>query len=223
MNRGLGALQSPPDLRDFQTDELASVQLVGAPPASYTVSPLPPVYDQGLSPMCVAYSTSTVKAAEDLRDQKHNYRWDRPWFFSRIGGGPNGAVLRNAMDRMLKVGYPLLPSASGNSQASHRIAAYYAVPKHRLDSQKALMALGACVLAMPWFNSWGDTHTDGRLPVPDYQIGGHAIAIIGWRESGFLLRNSWGIWGVNGNCILPWAYLSAVWEIWKSVDVIEKP
>ncbi len=224
---GLGALQSPPDERDYPIEQLFATSGIAAatPPATFDVTLLPPVYNQGNTPMCVAFSSSTLKGAEDLIDQKHNYLWDRPTFFRRIGGGPNGAVTRNALDRMLKVGYPLLPPGSNNSQAAHRIAAYYSIPKTRLAICQTIWHFGAILLSTPWFNSWFDPHTDGRLPVPDYQVGGHAIAAIGWDSIGLHLRNSWGTaWGVKGNCTMPWPYvLAAVWEAWKAVDVIERP
>jgi len=54
--------------------------------------------------------------------------------------------------------------------------------------------------------------------------GGHAILVIGWESRGFILRNSWGAdWGLNGNCILPWAYVGfpRAYEAWKTVDAIE--
>lgn len=227
-DHGLGALQSPPDERDYTLDDLFAASGVDAskpPPPTFDVTVLPPVYNQGNTPMCVAYSSSTLKGAEDLVDQKHNYLWDRPYFFRRIGGGPNGAYPRNALDRMLKVGYPLTPANSGNSQSSHRIAAYYAVPKTKDAIQRAIAHFGVVLIGTPWFNSWFDPHSDGRLPDADYQVGGHAIAAYGYDTVGLKLRNSWGAaWGVKGNCYMTWAVvLHSVWEVWKAVDVIDQP
>lgn len=173
--------------------------------------------------MCVAYSSSTLKGAEDLLDQQHNYRWDRPYFFQKIGGGPNGAYPRNALERMLKIGYPLLPANSGNSQAAHRIAAYYAVSKNKDSIQRAIAHFGVILIGTPWYNSWFYPNKAGVLPPADYTVGGHAIAAIGYDATGLKLRNSWGTdWGRNGDCTMPWyAVLHAVWEVWKAVDVIE--
>lgn len=223
---GLGYLESPPDELDFQIEDLFAAKGItpdASPPPEFRVKVLPPVYDQGNTPMCVAYSSSTLKGAEDLIDQKHNYRWDRVSFFRKIGGTINGAYIRNALDRMLKVGYPLLPPDSGNSQTAHRISAYYAIPKTKLALQQAILAFGVCIMGTPWFNSWFSPHSDGTLPPADYVVGGHAIAIVGWNDRGLVLRNSWGPdWGVKGDCTMPWAFVLSVGrEFWKAVDVVD--
>jgi hypothetical protein len=221
---GLGGLQSPPDDRDFQLSKLLTAQEAAVIlPPSYDVPKLPPIYDQGNSPMCVAYSDATEQAAFDLIDQGHNYLWDFSYFFRLIGGGPNGAILRNGLDRRLWRGYPLKPAGSGNSASSHRIAAYYAVPRTQIDVQRAIFTRGVCILGIPWFNSWFYPDEGGFLPSPDYQVGGHAIAIIGYSPSAAHLQNSWGTgWSVDGRCWMPWHYLlSAGWEVWKAVDVID--
>lgn len=221
---GLGALESPPDDRDFALDDLYTAdQLAAALPASYRVPVLPKaIFDQGSTPMCVAYSAATEQAAFDLVDQGHNYRWDFGYFFRAIGGGPNGAVIRNALDRRLHRGYPLLPAGSGNSQTLHRISAYYRIPVTKDSLRRAIQAFGVIVLGTPWFNSWFYP-VAGILPPADYQVGGHAICAVGWNQTGLVLRNTWGAgWGVNGECTLPWGYLGAVREAWKAIDVIDK-
>jgi len=68
---GLGALPDAPDERDYPLSALyasegrtASVVL----PASYAAPGMPPVLDQHATPMCVAYSSSAMKAWQDRRD-----------------------------------------------------------------------------------------------------------------------------------------------------------
>lgn len=216
---GLGALESPPDARDYpiELDSTASL------PATFTVTSLAPIYDQGQSPMCVAYSGAGEQQSFDLIDQGHTYRWDFQYFFRRVGGTQNGAVIRNALDERLHRGYPLLPAGSGNSQASHRIRAYYAVGKTQDAIKRALVQYGTLILGTPWFNSWFDPHADGSLPAADYIVGGHAICGQGYDSTGLWLRNSWGTsWGRSGTCRMPWSsVLHSVREIWKAVDVVD--
>jgi hypothetical protein len=223
---GLGAIQSPPDERDYPIEALFEARglTAGAPPPSYVVPVLPPVYDQGITPMCVAYSDAAEQAAFDLLDQHHNYRWDFATFFRRIGGGPNGAYVRAALEQRLKVGYPLLPRGSDNSYAAHRIAADYAVPKTKLAICRAIQAFGVCIVSTPWFHSWfRPAGAHAVLPAADFAVGGHAIAAIGWTPAGLRLRNSWGAdWGNEGDCLMPWSFvLHSVWDVWKAVDVID--
>jgi len=219
---GLGAVQSPPDERDWPISSLfatAGVEAAVTIPASYLIpAPLQPVLNQGNTPMCVAYSTSSLKGYEDRRDQGTFFNFDEPTFFRAIGGGSNGAILRDAYVRMLGTGYPVV---SVGQAGSHKIKAFYAVLKTKLDIQQALLAFGPLVLATPWAYSWFHP-VNGVLPAPNSSAGGHAIVVIGWDYRGLRLRNSWGTgWGVGGDCFMPWKYVLSVWEVWKAVDVIE--
>jgi hypothetical protein len=214
---GLGAIQSPPDVRDWPIDLLyatAGVDPVAAPPASYrALTPYPPVYNQGSSPRCVAYSNGASKAYQDLRDTGL-FAPDFATFFSQIGGTQDGAVPRVALQQMLDHGYP--PSAAG-----HRIAAYYSVPVDRAAIQSAIMGFGPVLFSSPWYYSWFRP-VNGVLPAPDSVAGGHEYEVVGWSATGFRIRNSWGAgWADGGEATIPWAYLSRVREVWKSVDKID--
>lgn len=215
---GLGNIESPPDDRDFELP----LDMAAPLPAKFTVASAAPIYDQRQTPMCVAYSAARQQASFDLIDLGHNYKWDFAYFFRLIGGTPNGAIIRNALAQRLHRGYPLLPAGSGNSQAAHKIAAYYAVPKTVDSIKRALVQHGTLVLGTPWFNSWFDPRPDGTLPAADYQVGGHAIDADGYDQIGIWLPNSWGTdWGVNGRCRMTWAtVLHSVREVWRATDVV---
>jgi len=222
LRHGLGALQSPPDERDYLIEALYAARgltATAALPATYVVPLRPPILNQKNTPMCVAYSSSSMKSYQDRDDQSPAKWWnfDEALFFRAIGGNSNGAILRNAMDRLLKVGYSVVGGASPAS--AHKIKAYYAVPTNAAALKAAIHDLGEIVLATPWYNSWFDP-VAYVLPRPDYAVGGHAIVADGWNDSrGLRLRNSWGGgWGYNGDCFLPYAYLGAIWEAWKTQD-----
>lgn len=221
---GLGGQQSPADTRDWHIDSLyatVAAEPVTAPPPTYLVpSPQPTTLNQGSTPQCVAFSSAWVKEFEDLRDTGP-FTPDTGLFFNQIGGGPNGAVVRVALQQMLDHGYP--PVGAAAQAAKHKIAAYYAVPIDPASIKSALMAFGPLVISTPWFNSWFGPNAAGVLPAPDRVVGGHAIAMVGWDDAkGFRLQNSWGTgWGVGGDCFLPYAYLPKVWEVWKAADVVE--
>jgi hypothetical protein len=220
---GLGALPDPPDERDYPLSALyASEGLTPtvALPASYTAPGMPPVLDQHATPMCVAYSSSAVKAWQDRRDQERFFDFDEPAFFTAIGGTASGARVRDAMERMRSAGYPL---AGSGDAAHHRIAAYYAVPRDRATIKAAIHDLGPIVLSTPWYRSWFHP-TAGVLPKPDALVGGHAIIAYGWDQRGLRLRNSWGSdWGVGGDCWIPDPFVPEINGAWKAVDAIEHP
>lgn len=220
---GTGAIQSPPDKRDYPIADLLAQSGVDLEaivlPASYVVPNRPPILNQGNTPMCVAYSTSSMKSYQDVDDQATAKWWDfdEPTFFRQIGGTIHGAVLRNALERLLHYGYPVV---SIGQAATHKISAYYAVPKDITSIKTAIKVFGEIVLATPWYHSWFRP-VNGVLPRPDYSVGGHAIVADGWDDShGLRLRNSWGTaWGLSGDCFIPYSYaLHSVWEYWKTVD-----
>lgn len=224
---GTGALQSLPDERDFKIEDLyaaAGVDLAAVSlPEIYVVPNRPPILNQGTTPMCVAYSTSSLKSYQDRDDQIPPKFWnfDESLFFRQIGGTSQGAYLRNAMDRLLKVGYPVVSVGEADK---HKIKAYYSVSKDLTSIKVAVKLYGELVLAMPWYHSWLSSPKSSAnyvLPRPDYAIGGHAIVIDGWNDgwNSLRLRNSWGLkWGYNGDCYLPYSYIGSIWEIWKSLD-----
>lgn len=223
---GLGSLPSPPDEKDWQIDALyaaAGLQPVAAvtiPPTYLVPNPVPPRLDQGSSPMCVAYGNSTLKAYQDLRDTGP-VNLDESRFFYAIGGNANGAVPRYALDRLLAVGYPEL---GGANAATHKIAAYYAVPLTKAAIQSAILTFGPIGISFDWSWSWFQHSSTGVLPAPNATAGGHFIVAVGWDSKGLRLRNSWGTdYGVGGDVWMPWAYLWRAKEAWKSVDKILTP
>lgn len=216
---GLGAIESPPDENDWPIDALfAMAGLVpdASPPPSYTApGPYPPVLNQHDTPMCVAYSTSLLKAYQDLRDTGAA-DLDEPRFFHNIGGTSIGAVLRYALDELLTKGYP---QVGGVHPEKHRIKAYYSIPVTREAIQAAILAFGPIVLSTRWAWSWFEPTSTGVLPSPNADAGGHAIVAIGWDSRGLRLRNSWGKnYGLNGDVFLRWSYLNRVREAWKAID-----
>lgn len=109
------------------------------------------------------------------------------------------------------------PSLKAQRQAAgHRIHSYYRIDSSgddRLeDIVKALHAKHPVV--------FGTTITDrfqktlDRTPIPrptskDKSLGGHAMIIVGYINSYFLVKNSWGShWGSNGFCLMTPEYIS---------------
>ena len=182
---GLGALPDAPDERDYPLSALyASEGLVASVvlPASYVSPAMPPVLDQGSSPMCVAYSSSAMKAWQDRRDQERFFDFDEPTFFGQIGGTPAGAYVRDAMERMRLFGYPV---AGSGDAGNHRIAAYYAVPRDLATIRAAILDLGPIVVSTTWYRSWFHP-VNGVLPAADVAVGDHAIVAYGWDAGTYL-------------------------------------
>lgn len=218
---GLGAIESPPDPRDYPIADLyAALGLEAvALPARYRHVPMPTVLNQHTTPQCVAFSAAAEQMAFDIRDQKSWFTFDEARFFTMIGGGPGGADVRVALGVRKASGYP---TVGHDDAGSHRIAAYYAVPRDVLSIKQAIFTFGPLILATPWANSWFRP-VNGVLPAPSGGIaGGHALVAYGWDDAGLLLRNSWGAaWGVAGDAFLPYSQIGTTWSWWRAVDVLE--
>ncbi len=53
--------------------------------------------------------------------------------------------------------------------------------------------------------------------------GGHCVAVVGYNQGAFILRNSWGKdwgkkWGNSGYCYYKFSDWGSHWEVWTSVD-----
>jgi C1A family cysteine protease len=59
-----------------------------------------------------------------------------------------------------------------------------------------------------------DVATTGIVPMPDYNneqcVGGHAVLMMGYSDitKRYLVRNSWGSWGMGGFFTIPYTYIN---------------
>ena len=76
----------------------------------------------------------------------------------------------------------------------------------------ALSVFGPALITFPVYNH---TAYMWKQHKDEQKLGGHAMAIVGYNSSGFILRNSWGkYWENQGYCIYPysdWGYHEEVW------------
>ena len=225
---GLGAQPSPPDPRDFPIDQqyaaLGVDPLVAASalPARYEVGSLPPVANQGTTPECVSYSCAYEKQRQDRLDEGAFFRPNYGRFFTDIGGGPSGAVMRTGLQQMLGYGYPDLLAHE------HKIRAYYSVPVTVADIKTAIATYGGVLVIGPWARDWcpwlgGGPNVYGVLPSYNTEYGGHAWWAIGWDDAkGLEGYQSWGSgFGLSGRFFVRYSDVPRMWEAWKTTDVVE--
>ena len=156
---------------------------------------LPKAINQGSSPTCVPCSISCfIDWQNDLYGEHKEF--DIKKVFKEAGGQDDGMTFKDALKYVRKQG----------SIKS------YAMVGSILQLQHALVINGPCI---------------GGLPVKDSSVthfwnpdisgfeGGHAIAIVGYDEEGFIIRNSWGTgYGDQGYAHLSYEDFSQFYEIW---------
>ncbi len=77
------------------------------------------------------------------------------------------------------------------------LGAYYRVHPRRVDLQAALNEVEAVLVTAQVHAGWNDP-SGGVIPShpEDRELSGHAFAVLGYTEDGFLIQNSWGeSWG----------------------------
>ncbi len=92
----------------------------------------------------------------------------------------------------------------------------YAMVKSAMSLKTALVMNGPCVGALPVYSArpefWNKRPGDGFY-------GYHAIAIVGYNEDGFIIRNSWGQgFGNNGYTVIKYEEFNKLIEVWTVID-----
>ena len=101
------------------------------------------------------------------------------------------------------------PSKKWSKEATESpVGAYYRINKDSVvDMQAAIKEVGAIYCSATVHEGWWLDTTD-KLPIIKHKpnkIGGHAFAILGYNEDGFVVQNSWGEkWGYLGFAVLPY-------------------
>ena len=114
----------------------------------------------------------------------------------------------------------------GENARERPLGAFYRINPYRLDDmQSAIAELNAICVSTLIHDGWetpvklrrnGKTmHVIGR-PVNARLLGGHAVALVGYNEVGFLVQNSWGrSWGKGGFATLPYDdWLEFAYDAW---------
>lgn len=98
-----------------------------------------------------------------------------------------------------------------------RIASFHNIPYDVNAWRKWLAQQGPILTRLDVEDSWmraGETHGHLRTYDPDSVVGGHAIAVVGYTQDYFIIRNSWGTgWGDDGFAYASLEYADeAFWE-----------
>lgn len=189
------------------------------------VKNLPPVRDQGLQGCCVAHCVTCMKEEQERRDVNFKRYFSPDFIYNLRPNRPQpGMYIEDAL-QIVKC-YGVIPEKSwtGNINQpellqkayNYRIRNYVRVIT-MLELKYALMEAGPCPIAFPVYRLDGKIWSASESnPTP---LGYHAMAVVGWNTTGFILRNSWGAnWGDSGYVIYPYTDWGVHCEIWTSYD-----
>lgn len=170
-------------------------------PKEYSYMPdLPKVLDQGNDPICVPCS---ISAFIDWKFRE-NVNTDLEEIFKQ-GGTKDGMSFKDALSYLKHKG---VSTKEGNFKIKQ-----YAMIGSIEVLKSALVMNGPCIAGLPVYNYdfefWKNT---GELQ------GGHAIAIIGYDNKGFIIRNSWGeSFGEKGYTHIDYSDFQNFYEIWTLI------
>lgn len=226
-------MPSPYDERDWEY-EARVVSAVGdiTLPKTFKCDKLRPVKNQGSRGTCVAMSLSCMKEYQEAVDDPRMINELMSPNSVYIYRQPtSGMYPRNAMKILQEKGmcterlFPYdrkeeptkIPKEAVEEAKHYKIKSYARVTTIK-GAKEALVEYGPLCVAFPYYSNgtpyfWKKPSVDAKLG------GGHAVAIIGWNEKGFILRNSWGEkWNGDGHVIYPYEDWGAHWEIWSAID-----
>jgi hypothetical protein len=217
--------KSPEDKRDFIAEDI-----MGAPgdlPAILDYSPnMPPVRNQGSQGSCAAMAAAALKEWEERKDVAYTGYMSPQFIYNIRPNAPgDGMYTRDLMKILNKSGVPFeedfpygtmsLPSDAVRAKALNYVVKSYALVETVEGLKAALVANGPCLIALPVYNyglrMWNQEAGQNYI--------GHAMAIIGYSDAGFIIRNSWGAgWGIFGYTLFPYSDWGMHWETWTTLD-----
>ena len=218
-NKGMGALESPKDLRDYRLNTVAmAIDL----PTEFILNHSH-IKDQGMVGSCVAHSLSEVLETQD------NINYSTGWIY---GYRPEnyyqgmGMYISEALKTIKNIGYVLNQDYDCNVEMmeakwdvdrnleiltnlakNKKIKAYAKLFGENEIKQALYSSKTPIILAIGVGNEGLLLNNEYIAQIPEKPINGHALVCYGWNEKGFLIQNSWGEeWGDNGTFILPYNY-----------------
>lgn len=230
-----GALKSPDDSSDLIYEHAAHGSI-------YTIKEMPdefdlrshtlPSRDQGPRGTCAAFTAAAIKEIQENRDNGfRGYTSPEFIYYHRVNKPASGMYGRNVFQILQKIGsvpdsdYEYLddesarkPSKKLYEQAALSRIANFARVITPEGLKLALLELGPCFLLLPLYRTRPEFW---RAADGEKCRKGHAVAVVGYNTTGFILKNSWGSdWNGDGCIIIPYDDWGVQWECWVSMDAI---
>lgn len=234
-----GYVPSPEDTRDYTIKNVA-LEETDEIPETYIKKGMK-VLSQGNVGSCVAHACATAMGYGELAggfETAHDF--SRGYIYGNRGPADSqseGMYIRQALKQLNKCGdveyidfplnakYPVVKAeieknkdALAEKAAQFKIINYFRCYSDE-EVKKTLLAQGAVVIGIPVYSSF-----KAECPLPDAddkRTGGHAMVVVGWDETGWIIQNSWSSgWGKQGFMHLPYDYpIDELWGITVNKNV----
>lgn len=249
MQYSLGAQRDKRDKRDFAYRSM--FREIAVPTLVDYEDEMSRIKSQGARGSCVAFACCAIKEYQESRERRFRRAFDlsEEFLYRHIQLPGGGAYPRDAMKVLTKIGVPpeemmpynkriksdkeklVHPTKRGNARmfgAARRYRAKGYVRLKTIDEvMQSLATNGPCLIGVGWLRGWSTARRIFRgHPILDLpagsEIGGHAIAVIGYdrRHAVLKIRNSWGKqWGLGGYAFITFAaFESQAWDCWATFD-----
>jgi C1A family cysteine protease len=230
LRRNYGYVPDAPDSRDFLYRQTGATR----PQNVDLRAKMPQVWDQGQLGSCTAFALTAAIAFIHGFVGSQLFLYYKERAIEHSVHSDAGAQIRDGVKVLAKYGLPPedlwpyngAPAEENPVFAKRPPSKVYAAAKqelvsayHRLSSVDdyldCLAAGSPFVIGITVFSSFESAAVaaNGIVPMPkpsEQQLGGHAICVVGYDQTGFIVRNSWGAdWGQHGYFHIPTAYLAA--------------
>lgn len=222
----LNIKKSPVDDRDYVAETIHSAE--GELPSTLDLRPdLQPVRNQGSQGTCAAQTSACMKEWQEKKDYGFDEHMSPQFIYNnRRNQDSSGMYSRDVMKILNKVGsvsehayvygtFDPINDELREDALKHVIKGYATVLSEGA-LKRSLYLNGPCYISFPVYNYgaflWRPEQGQGHY-------GGHAVAVVGYNEEGFILRNSWGTgWNGDGHTIFPYEDWGLQWEVWTAID-----
>jgi hypothetical protein len=204
-----GALKDPEDERDYSAGAIYEAMGVArnAYPSILDLRVrLPKVKNQGSRGTCAAHAATALKEWQENTDSGYTGRFSPEFVYFYRENKPNSGMFSRDVMKILATrgcctesdlpysetddGAPAEVPSDVEQRASQYVISEYARVNTIEELKTALYQNGPCYIAFPTYKTRPEFW---RRKTPDEaRVGGHAVAVVGYTESGFILRNSWG-------------------------------
>ena len=236
MNKLLGVIKSPYDVRDYRIEASADL------PLRFECTPIVPIKNQGSKPTCVAHAAASLIEYHNFRQQDEYIQFSTDYIYGTRGPLQymgDGMCIRDALANLKTFGDCYHEDCPTNSEVKeamalvdarredlnekaypHRISSYYLCLTPE-QIKTALVKHGPVLISMNVYDG-ATIKNDVYTCDTSKDYGRHCVLVYGYTANGWLVQNSWGpFYAGDGRFTLPYDF--KINEAWGITDNIDDP